>query len=184
MIASSAMLLAVPAAQDGMMQGKGMGQGGQKMMQGKQMKKKQMMKKRMNSPFLIRHGLPHMTKMVMPYLDDPVFALTADQKDKLSKVRSDTMGAIKEIRPEVISLRKEIVNASTSGKSALEIKDKVENLALLEAKATMAQLKCIEETTNILTKDQLLFLLSNKNKSMKHGKKTKGHGRGRMNRNQ
>ncbi len=176
-IASSVLLLASPAMERNMMgQGKGLGQGGNMMHMGKHMAKK-----RMNSPFLITHGLPHMTKMVMPFLDDPAFALTAEQKEKLSKVRSKTMGTIAEVKPEVMSLKKEIVNASTSGTSAADLKDKVEKLASLEAAATMAQLKCIEETSNILTKNQLLYLLANQKKNKMHGNKKRGHGKGRMN---
>ena len=108
----------------------------------------------------------------MPYLDDPSFNLTADQKEKLTKVRVNTMGVIMETKPKVIALRKSIVNASTSGTNSVDLKDKVARLALLQATATMAHLKCIEETKAILTKDQLLFLLVNKNKKMKHGKKS------------
>ena len=202
MIASASMLFAAPAMDTNMsMQGKGMGQNckgmkkmaqgmqGNKMMQsrmmqGKMMQGKMMMKKKMNSPFLIKHGLPHLSKMIMPFIEDPGFALTADQKEKLAKVRTETMGTIMEIKPEVVSLRKFIVNASASGTSSADLKDKVAKLASLEAKATMVQLKCIEETKAILTKDQLLYLLVNKNRGMMHNKQMpmrNGKGRMRMN---
>jgi hypothetical protein len=153
------------------------------------MKQKGMMhKKKMNSPFLIKHGLPHLTKMIMPYMNDPAFNLTAEQKAKLAEVRKQTMSAVKQIKPEVMKLRKEIVQASTSGASADSLKVKVEKLASLEAKATMVHLNCIEKTKEILTKDQLLFLLSHKNKMQKHGMKKgmrmmkgpKGMGQGKM----
>ncbi len=117
----------------------------------------------------------------MPYMNDPSFNLTADQKDKLTKVRVDTMGVIMETKPKVIALRKEIVNASTSGTNARDLKDKVVELALLEATATMAHLKCIDETKKILTKDQLLFLFVNKNN--KHGKKGRKNKREKSMRN-
>jgi len=159
-----------------------------KMMHKGMMQKKKMMQKKMNSPFLIKHGLPHLTKMIMPYMNDPVFNLTAEQKEKLTEVRKQTMGAVKQIKPEVMKLRKEIVQASTSGASADSLKEKVEKLASLEAKATMVHLHCIEKTKAILTKDQLLFLLANKNKMKKHGMKKgmemmkgpKGMGQGKM----
>jgi Spy/CpxP family protein refolding chaperone len=167
MIASATMLLAAPA---GMMQGQGKG-----MIQKKQMMKKKMM----NSPFLIKHGLPHLTKMVMSHMNDPVFNLTPEQKTKLTEIRKETMGSIMQIKPEVMKLRKEIVQASTSGTSADSLKEKVEKLASLEAKATMVHLRCIEKTKSVLTKDQLLFLLANKNKMKKHGMK-KGMGQGKM----
>ena len=183
MIASASMLFAVPPMDTNMnMQGKGM-----KMMQNckyqstkrgqgthgnKMMMHKRMSKKKMNSPFLIKHGLPHLSKMIMPYMNDPIFNLSADQKEQLTKVKVNTMGVIMETKQKVMALRKEIVNASTSGTKAADLKDKVAKLALLQATATMAHLKCIEETKAILTKDQLLFLLVNKNKKMKHGKKS------------
>ncbi len=183
MIASASMLFAAPAMDttNMNMQGKGM-----KMMQNckyknskmghgmqgkKMMMQKKMAKKRMNSPFLIKHGLPHLTKMIMPYMNDPAFNLTSEQKYQLTKVRTTTMNAIMEAKPKVMALRKEIVNASAAGVSAKALKDKVAKLALLEAAATMTQLKCIESTKDILTKDQIFFLLTNKNKKMEHGKK-------------
>ncbi len=171
-IATLSMLLAAPGA--GMTPGQGQGpklmmmkSGGQQM----NMKKK-MMKRKMNSPFLIKHGLPHLTKDVMRNWDNPSFALTAEQKEKLTAVRKETMGTVMKIKPEVIALRKEIVQASTSGTKAADLKEKVDKLASLEAEATMVHLKCIENTKDILTKDQLFFLLANKNKN--HGSMKKG----------
>ena len=118
----------------------------------------------MNSPFLIKHGLLHLTKMVMKNWDNADFALTSEQKEKLKKVKTETMGSIMEIKPEVMALRKSIISGSITGTSAAELKAKVDKLASLEAKATMTHLKCIEKTKNILTKEQLLFLLVNKHK--------------------
>ena len=150
---------------------------------GKMQMKKKMMKKKMmmNSPFLIKHGLPHLTIDVMRNWDNPAFALTAEQKEKLTTVKKETMGTVKKLKPEVIALRKEIVQASTSGTKAADLKEKVDKLASMEAEATMVQLSCIEKTKDILTKDQLLFLLSNKGKQ--HGMKgkmmKKGMGQGK-----
>jgi Ribonuclease G/E len=187
MIASASMLLAAPAAVEttpaantpqagGMFIMKKMqaqkGQNG--MMQqckGKMNSKKRMMKQKMKlkSPFLIKHGIPHLTKMIMPYMNDPVFNLTKEQKIALSKVRVDTMDAIMQAKQKVAMLRKEIIKASQAGVSSDKLKDKVTELALVEAATTMTHLKCIEETKAILTKDQLYFLLANKKSG--HGKK-------------
>ncbi len=188
MIASAAVLFAQPALDNNNQPKKGMvimtkthgvspmmrGQGmnaNKKMMMQKNMMKQNMAKKKINSPFLIKHGLPHLTKMIMPYMNDPAFNLTADQKEQLSKVRITTMTAIMEAKPKVMALKKEIVNASAAGVNAEELKDRVAKLALLEAAATMTHLKCIESTKAILTKNQLYFLLANKNKKLNHGKK-------------
>lgn len=147
--------------QAGMGQGRGMGEGRGKG-QGRGMGKP-MGQNNMNSPFLIKQGLPHMTKLIMRHIDDKSFGLTPDQKEQLAKVRTATIDSIQEITPQVIALRDEIVKASTSGTPAAELKEKVEKLAALEASATMTHLKCIEDTKAILTKDQLLYLLVNKN---------------------
>jgi len=193
MIASASMLLAAPAVntaannapQKGMyIMNKGQGGNmnmknckckmsgqGQGMNSHKMRKKMMMQKMKTNSPFLIKHGLPHLTKMIMPYMNDPAFNLTSEQKFQLAKVRKTTMSAIMEAKPKVMALRKEIVRASQSGVSPDKLKDKVAELALLEAAATMTHLKCIESTKEILTKDQMYFLLTNKNKKMNHGKK-------------
>jgi len=202
MIASASMLLAAPAvdntaANNAPQKGiyimtKGQGAGmhmkncqckmspkGQAM-HSKQMRKKKMMrqKMKMNSPFLIKHGLPHLTRMIMPYMNDPAFNLTTEQKYQLAKVRKGTMSAIREAKPKVIALRKEIVRSSQAGVSADKLKDKVAELALFEAAATMTHLKCIESTKAILTKDQMYFLLTNKNKKMHRGKKQMMRGNG------
>jgi len=187
MIASASVLFAQPALDNNNQPKKGMlimtktqgsspmmrGQGmnANKMMMQKGMMNKKMAKMKMNSPFLIKHGLPHLTKMIMPYMNDPAFNLTAEQKEQLAKVRATTMSAIMEAKPKVMVLRKEIVNASAAGVSTEELKDKVAKLALLQAASTMTHLKCIESTKAILTKDQLYFLLANKSKKMNHGKK-------------
>ncbi len=58
------------------------------------------------------------------------------------------------------------------GTSAESLQKKVAKLAVLQAQATMIHLKCIEETKNILTKEQLLFLLSQKKRTMRDGQKS------------
>ena len=187
MIASASMLLAAPAVttptpsapQKAMLimakgQGNGMGMKNSckcKMNKGMKSMQQKKMKMKMNSPFLIKHGLPHLTKMIMPYMNDPAFNLTAEQKSQLTEVRKTTMSAIMDAKPKVMALRKEIITASRSGVKADVLKDKVAKLALLEAATTMTHLRCIESTKAILTKDQMYFLLTNKNKKMNHGKK-------------
>jgi len=175
LLSSATMLIATPATDSTpALQGNGqnMGSGIGKGMQDNKMKRKKMRRKMMNSPFLIKHGLPHMNKFVMKYMNDPSFALTNDQKEKLLKVREETMNSISTIKPKVATLRKEIVEASKSGTKASELKSRVERLASLEVKATMIHLKCIESIKAILTKDQLLFMSSKKGRGMKQKRKS------------
>jgi len=164
MMTSAAMLFATPT----------MNMDGQGMKQMKQVKKyckkknmrNNMKQRKMNSPFLIKHGLPHMNKMIMPYLNDPNFNLTSEQKFQLAKLRISSMSAIKQGKQKIIALRNEIINESQKGVDLEKLKPKVAELALLESTATLIQLKCIETTKDILTKDQMYFLLVNKNKKM------------------
>jgi len=189
MIASASMLLAAPAM-DGngsMMQGKGMAQGGKGMMMSKgkcgqgmqkmQGKKVIMVKrarmqgmrhaKKMHSPFLIKHGLPHLSKMIMISWDDAAFGLTAEQKTKLEAIRKETMGSVMKLKKEIMPLARTIISGTYSGKTAGDLKADVKKLGELEAEATIVQLQCIEGTKQILTKDQLIYLLQ---KSAQHNK--------------
>ena len=193
MITSASMLFAAPTMGDSsnMTQGRGMGQGGKNMMSqgkcrqngmnmmhgnkmgmhGKNMRKKGMnSKKMMHSPFLIKHGLPHMSKLVMRSWNDPVFGLTAEQKTNLSDIRKRTMGSTMNIKKEILPLTKSILSGVVSGKTADELKDQVKKLGELQAEATIVQIRCIEETKNVLTKNQLIYLLQ-KNMQHKHMKK-------------
>ncbi len=167
MLASATMLLAVPATEPApqadttMGQGMGKGMGKSSCKQGK-CKSKRIKRKSMSSPFLIKKGLPHLTKLVMRNINDKSFNLTAQQKEKLTKIQIGTKSSIAETAPKVTQLREAIIKGSTSGTPAMELKSSVEKLAVLQAYATMIHLKCIEETKEILTKDQLLYLLANK----------------------
>jgi len=125
---------------------------------GKMKKAKKMHKKRMNSPFLIKHGLPHYSKMLMKSWDDPKLKLSEDQKTKLLEIRKATMSSVTKLKPEVMKLKREIVKAAKSGAKASDLKAKVEKLASLEAEATMTHLKCIEETKAVLTPEQIKYL--------------------------
>ena len=158
-------LLMVSAQAEGMKCGAGKCGGAMK--QGMMQKAKKMHKKRMNSPFLIKHGLPHLTKMVAKSWDDPKLALTADQKAKLMEVRKTTMSGVKKLKPEVMKLRKEIIEASKAGTKADALKAKVEKLASLEAEATMVHLNCIDSTKAVLTKAQYDYLMQKRKGHMK-----------------
>ncbi len=187
MIASVSMLFASLADDNtNMMQGKGVGQGNQSAMisqgksgQGMGMNRgnqKRMHGKRNNkmkhSPFLIKSGLPHMSKSVMRSWDNPAFGLTDEQKIALKGIREKTMGSITNIKKEVLPLTKTIISGTLSGKTADELKDKVKKLGELQADATIVQIQCIEETKKVLTKDQLIYLLQ---KSMQHKKMKRGN---------
>jgi len=125
----------------------------------KKAKQGNMMQKKKNSPFLIKHGLPHMTKMIMKSWDDAKLALTEEQKTKLLVVRKETMSGVMRLKPEVMALQKEIVQASKAGTKAAELKAKVEKLASLETEATMVHLKCLDDSKAILSAEQYSYLM-------------------------
>ena len=137
---------------------------------------KKMKKKRKNSPFLIKHGLPHLTKILMKNWDDEKLALTPEQKEKLLIVRKETMGSVMTLKPQIMTLTKEIVQASKAGTKSVELKSKVENLASLEAEATMTHLKCIEETKAALKPEQMTYLMEKRKaqRAMKKAGKMQG----------
>ena len=118
--------------------------------------------KLMASPFLIKHGLPHYTKMLMKSWDDAKLGLTKDQKEKLLQVRRATLSSVKKLKPQIVKLQKEIIRAARSGAKANTLKNKVEKLASLEAQATITHLQCIENTKAILKPEQLNYLKAQK----------------------
>lgn len=128
----------------------------------KQGKQKMHKKGGMHSPFLIKHGLPHYTKMLMKHWDDPQLGLSEEQKSKLLTVRKETISSIKSLKPQIKQLTQEIVKAAKEGVKADSLKPKVEKLAALESEATMTHLKCIEKTKAVLSPKQLEYLMAQK----------------------
>ena len=171
-------LLVLPAQAEGMkcQAGKcGAGMMGKAKQDNQMMQKKKMHKMKKSSPFLIKHGLPHLTTMIKQNWDDVKLALTDEQKTKLLTVRKETMGAVMKLKPEVTALRQEIIQASKAGTKAADLKEKVEKLADLEAEATMVHLNCLDNSTKILDEKQLAYLME-KGKEQKMMKKMKMKG--------
>jgi Spy/CpxP family protein refolding chaperone len=177
--AAAALAFGTAYAQPGMQSGMHGMQGAQQMQQ-KQMhgKKDRKSKKGMKSVFLIRHGLPHYTMILMKMWDDPKLALTPEQKAKLETIRGNTMKQVQEIAPQVKALRKKIVQASKSGAKPETLSADVDELAALKAKATKVQLRCIYETRQVLTPEQIAFIEKHIRQKRKNHKRKKrgGHG--------
>lgn len=125
-------------------------------------KQDRMMHKKANSPLLIKRGLPRMMRIIAPYMNDPHFNLTPEQKSKLAEIKAQSKAKIMKMQPEAMKLKQEIIKASKMGTSAKSLEQKVGMLAVIEARATMTHLECIEATKNILTKEQIMFLLMHK----------------------
>jgi hypothetical protein len=112
-------------------------------------------KKAQGKPFLIQGELPHLTMMVKVFWDDEDVALTSKQKEKLMKIRLETIGGAKALAKEINPLESSIVKRSNEGASPESLKADVTELANLRAKATMIHLQCIYNTRAILSKEQL-----------------------------
>ena len=123
--------------------------------QGKGMQHK-MQKAKTHKPFLITGRMPHLTKLVMQHWDE--LNLSDDQKAKLTEIRKATMGAVKSLKPQIMKLEKEVAQAAKAGEKPENFKAKVDQIAKLKAEATMAHLKCIYNTKNVLTPEQLTKL--------------------------
>jgi len=111
-----------------------------------------------SKPFLIQGKLPHLTMMVKMMWDDADLALTKAQKQKLLKIRKETISGAQKLNKEIMALESKIVQASNQGANPASLKKDVFKLANLRAQATMLHLKCIYNTRKVLTQDQLDIL--------------------------
>lgn len=126
----------------------------------KEIQKNDKMNALLNSPFLInQEALPHITKLLIHNWDKATLGLSAEQKEKLLVVRKNTMSAVMTIKKKVKGLEDEIIEALVDGEDPKNVHGKVDEVAKLKAEATKVQLKCISETTAILSDEQLEFLL-------------------------
>jgi Spy/CpxP family protein refolding chaperone len=115
-------------------------------------------KKSQSKPFLIQGKLPHYAMMLKMMWDDKDLNLTPKQKEKLLKIRKETVSKAKELNKKIIALENKIVKESKTGAKPASMKGDVYKLAKLRANATMIHLKCIYNTRKILTQDQLDIL--------------------------
>ncbi len=122
-----------------------------------------------SSPFLITGKMPHLTKMVKKNWNNPSLGLTEVQKEKLIQVRKTTMISVTKLKKKILPLEKEIAKKTLAGEIPKVLKVKVDKLATLKAKATMAHITCVHDTKNILDDKQLALLLSTQ-KKMKQSK--------------
>ena len=114
--------------------------------------------KKQSKPFLITHGLPHLTMQVKKLWDNPQFNLTEEQKNKLLKIRQATMGGAGKLGGEIAGLEQQVIQGIFSGTAPEQLKPLVDKIAALKAKATMIHLQCIHDTLAILNADQLALL--------------------------
>jgi len=113
-----------------------------------------------NSPFLINNaGLPHMTKLLIENWDKAKLGLSDDQKSKLLVVRKNTMGGIKKLKGKIKELENEIAEDMMDREDINTLDEKIEEIAKMKIEATKIHLKCISDTTTILSDEQVTYLL-------------------------
>ncbi|NPA74388.1 MAG: hypothetical protein GXO12_06715 [Epsilonproteobacteria bacterium] len=111
-------------------------------------------------PFLIKKGLPHLTKVIAQAWDDPKLGLSDEQKAKLQEVKKETLSGVKRYSKMVNMIQNRIVSQALSGANPKDLERFVNKLASVKAEATMVHLNCIYKTRNILSKEQYEYVLS------------------------
>ena len=113
-----------------------------------------------NSPFLVNsEGLPHLTKLLVHNWDKKKLGLSAEQKKKLVVVRKQTLSAIKKIKQQLKPLEDEVSEAMIDKEDPKSVEKQLEQIAKLKLEASKIHLKCISQTTSILSEEQVAFLL-------------------------
>jgi hypothetical protein len=111
------------------------------------------------SPFLITSELPHLTKLLIQQWDNPQLQLSEEQKAQLLVVRKETMTGVKSLAPQIPPIQKQVTEGIFDGKTPDELSASVQAISKLKAEATMIHLKCIYDTSKILSQHQLDLLL-------------------------
>ncbi len=113
-----------------------------------------------NAPFLIHHdGLPHITKLLIHNWDKAALGLSKEQKERLLQVRKETMGAVKKIKQQLKPLEDEVAEAMLDDEDPSSVEKQLQQIAKLKLEATRVHLKCIAQTREILSEEQIAFLL-------------------------
>jgi hypothetical protein len=111
------------------------------------------------SPFLVTSELPHLTKLLIQQWDNPKLQLSEEQKTLLLVVRKETMTGVKGLAPQIPPLQKQVTEGIFDGKTPDELGAAVQAISKLKTEATMIHLKCIYDTSKILSQQQLDLLL-------------------------
>ena len=119
------------------------------------------------SPFLIKKGLPHFTKIIKKNWDNPELNLSKEQKQKLLKVRKETLAGVMQYKKMVNMIQPKLISFVMEGDDPKSLQRFVNKLSSVKSEATMVHLNCIYNTRKILTPEQyevLLKLAKHKNK--------------------
>jgi hypothetical protein len=114
----------------------------------------------LNSPFLInKENLPHFTGLLVKNWDKAGLGLSDKQKEKLLVIRKETITGIKKLKMKIEELEIEVIDAMIDREAPSTVASQVDEIAKLKAEVTKIHLKCIANTTAILSDEQIEFLL-------------------------
>lgn len=93
------------------------------------------------------------------YWDKTALGLTLEQKEKLLVFRKETMTAVKKIKKQIKPLEEEVVEVLIDREDPKSVEAQLLQISKLKLEATKVHLKCISETTTILSEEQVASLL-------------------------
>ena len=126
----------------------------------KEVQKNDKMNALLNSPFLInKENLPHFTGLLIKNWDKAKLGLSDAQKEKLLVIRKETKEGVKKLKIEIDELETEVIDAMIDREAPSTVESQVDKIAKLKAQVTKIHLKCISNTTEILSDEQIEFLL-------------------------
>jgi len=111
-----------------------------------------------NPPFLILGKIPHYVGMLNDNWDNKKLALSEEQKEKLTKVRKNTIKTVMGLKKKLAILEQEVADKILSGSTPKELLANLEVIAKYKIKASTAHLNCAYQTNKILSKEQLSTL--------------------------
>ena len=113
-----------------------------------------------NSPFLMNQSsLPKITKLLMKNWGKGKLGLSSEQKEKLLNIRKRVISGIKAIKKELYEVERDVLELTMYEGEMELIRIKVMEASKLKAQATMIQIKCIIESVEILSEEQLSVLV-------------------------
>ena len=117
------------------------------------------MKPPARTPFLVAGKMPHLTGMLKQHWDDPNLELTPEQKEALLLIRKNTMTAVMGLAGELDPLESSLAEQAMAAVPPDQLAPLVDTISDLKTEATMAHLRCIHDTMEILDDRQLTTLL-------------------------
>lgn len=113
-----------------------------------------------SSPFLMNQdSLPHLTKILLENWTKGTLNLTDEQKEKLLRVRQDTLIGVKKIKKILSNLEPEIIEMVVDNQDRFKIERKLKEVASLKVKASLIQFKCLQDSIKNLNDKQIDLLL-------------------------